>query len=94
VEKAAAIFSAAGDWPAAIAWLEEALERHGPSRQLERSLSNARSNLAVDYHNRFAAAWNRRNREEAERILADGLALFPRDRQLLSDKAAVERTAR
>jgi tetratricopeptide (TPR) repeat protein len=94
VEKAAAVFSAAGDWPGAIAWLEDALERHGPSRRLERSLSNARSNLATDYHNRFAAAWNRRDREEAERILAEGLALFPRNRQLLSDKAAVERTAR
>jgi tetratricopeptide (TPR) repeat protein len=94
VEKAAAAFSAARDWPGAVAWLEEALARYGPSPRLERSLGNARSNLAADYHNRFAAAWNRRNREEAGRILEEGLALFPGNRQLLADKAALERTAR
>jgi tetratricopeptide (TPR) repeat protein len=94
VEKAAALFSAAGDWPGAIAWLEEALNQYGPSPRLEQTLRTARSNLATDYHNRFAAAWNRRNREEAERILEEGLALFPGDRRLLADKAAVERTAR
>jgi hypothetical protein len=91
VEKAAALFSAAGDWAGAVAWLEGALERYGPGRRLEQSLSNARSNLAVDYHNRFAAAWNRRDREEAARILEEGLARFPGHRQLLADKAIVER---
>jgi tetratricopeptide (TPR) repeat protein len=94
VEKTAALFSAARDWPGAIVWLEEALSQYGPSPQLERSLRNARSNLAVDYHNRFAAAWNRRDREEAERILEEALTLFPGNQQLLADKAAVERTAR
>jgi tetratricopeptide (TPR) repeat protein len=94
VEKTAALFAAVKDWPGAIAWLEEALDRYGPSPPLAQSLENARSNLAVDYHNRFAAAWNRRNREEAERILEEGLTRFPGNRQLLADKAVVERAGR
>jgi hypothetical protein len=94
VEKTAARFAAAKDWPGAIAWLEAALERYGPSPSLEQNLRNIRSNLAVEYHNRFASAWNRRNREEAEQILAEGLARFPDNRQLLADKAVVERTGR
>jgi tetratricopeptide (TPR) repeat protein len=91
IEKAAALLTAARDWTGTIAWLEGALERYGPGPRLEQSLSNARSNLATDYHNRFAAAWNRRNREEAARILEEGLALFPGNRQLLADKAVVDR---
>jgi tetratricopeptide (TPR) repeat protein len=94
VEKAASLFAAARDWTGAIAWLEEALEQYGPSSRLEQNLRNARSNLAIDYHNRFAAAWNRRDREEAERILEEGLTLFPGNQQLLADKAVVERTGK
>jgi tetratricopeptide (TPR) repeat protein len=91
VEKAASILTAARDWPGAVAWLEEALERYGPSPRLEQSLRNCRSNLATDYHNRFAAAWNSRNYGEAEKILEEGLGLFPDNRQLLSDQATAER---
>ena len=50
-----------------------------------------KNNKAVDYHNRFAAAWNRRNYDEAERILNEGLAEFPESRQLLSDKQILEK---
>jgi hypothetical protein len=94
VEKTAALFAAAKDWPGAVAWLEGALEQYGPSPPLERSLRNARSNLAVDYHNRFADAWNRRNRAEAEQILEEGLALFPGNRQLLADRAVVKKAGK
>ena len=45
----------------------------------------------LDFHNRFAAAWNKKNFEEAGRILNKGLAEFPDDRQLLSDKAAIKK---
>jgi len=45
----------------------------------------------LDFHNRFAAAWNKKNFDEAVRILNKGLAEFPDDRQLLSDKAAIKR---
>ena len=49
------------------------------------------NNKAIDYHNRFATAWNRRNYAEAERILNEGLAEFPENPQLLSDKQILER---
>jgi tetratricopeptide (TPR) repeat protein len=93
IEKAAALLSAepARNWAGAIAWLEEALKQYGPNPRLEQSLRGYRSNLAADYHNRFAAAWNRQNHEEAIRILEEGLALFPDNRQLLADRAAAEK---
>jgi tetratricopeptide (TPR) repeat protein len=96
IEKAAALLSAAParNWSGAIACLEEALVRYGPNSRLEQSLRGYRSNLAVDYHNRFAAAWNRRNYEEAAKILEEGLALFPDNRQLLADQAAAEKAGR
>jgi hypothetical protein len=50
-----------------------------------------RTNRATDFHNRFAAAWNRRNYDEAMRILDEGLAEFPGDRQLLSDREIANR---
>jgi hypothetical protein len=50
-----------------------------------------KSGHATDYHNRFATAWNRRNYDEAERILNEGLAKFPDDRQLLSNKETIEK---
>jgi hypothetical protein len=90
VEKGAALLSAGRDWAGAAAWLEKAMERYGPGPRLEQNLRNARSNLAADYHNRFAEAWNRRDRETALRILEEGLALFPGHQQLLADRAVVE----
>ena len=46
---------------------------------------------AADYHNRFAAEWNRRNYTEAERILNEALTEFPDNRQLISDREIVDR---
>jgi tetratricopeptide (TPR) repeat protein len=93
IEKAASLIAAGPgrNWSGAIAFIEEALKEYGPNPRLEQSLRNYRSNLAVEYHNRFAAAWNRRDQEEAARILEEGLALFPDNRQLLADRAVVER---
>jgi tetratricopeptide (TPR) repeat protein len=91
VEKAASLLAAAGDWSGAVAWLEDALKQYGPSPRLDRSLENYRANLAADYHNRFAAAWNQRNYGEAGKILKEGLGLFPGNRQLLADQAVVEK---
>ncbi|MDR2434602.1 MAG: hypothetical protein LBD47_08535 [Treponema sp.] len=82
------------DWPAAIAYLEAALEQYGANRQLEQALRIYRSNLAAEYHNRFAAAYNKRNFDEAERILAEALELFPDNRQLLEDRRTVEKWGR
>ncbi|MDR1900400.1 MAG: hypothetical protein LBQ55_10360 [Treponema sp.] len=81
----------AADWSAAIAYLESALTRYGPNRQLEQMLGGYRSNHAVEFHNRFAAAYNRKDFEEAEKILAEGLALYPDNRQLLADRRTAEK---
>ena len=93
VQKTAAALSAAPgrDWRAAIAYLEKTISRFGTNRDLEQALQTYRGNLGTDYHNRFAAAWNRRNFDEAERILNEGLAEFPDNRQLLADRETVRK---
>ena len=93
IQKTAAALCAAParDWRAATRYLENALERFGANRELEQALRTYRSNLAADYHNRFAAAWNRKNYDEAERILNEGLLELPGDRQLLADMETVNK---
>ena len=93
IQKTAAILCAAPgrDWRAAINYVENALSRFGANRELEQALRTYRGNLAADYHNRFAAAWNKKNFDEAELILNDGLAELPDDRQLLSDRETVRK---
>ena len=93
IQKTAAALSAAParDWRSALNYIENAIARFGSNRELDQTLRTLRSNLAADYHNRFAAEWNRRNYDEAERILNEGLSEFPDDRQLLSDRETVNR---
>ncbi|MDR0456113.1 MAG: hypothetical protein LBH20_05470 [Treponema sp.] len=95
VQKTAASISAspARNWRAAIQYMETMLSRLGANRELEQALNTYRSNLVVDYHNRFAAEWNKKNFDEAGRILNEGLAEFPDNRQLLADKQTVIRQA-
>ena len=89
--RTAVTLSAGRDWLAAINYLESAIARFGSNRELEQALRNYRSNRATDFHNRFAAEWNRRNFDEARRILDEGLAEFPNDRQLLANVEIVNR---
>jgi len=93
VLKTASLLSAAPDrnWNAAIQYIEKALSDFGSNRDLEHALITYQSNLATDFHNRFAAEWNRKNYEEAQRILNEGLSEFPNDRQLLADRDIVNR---
>ena len=93
VQKTASVLSAAPgrDWLAAINYIESAIARFGSSRDLEQALRTYRANRAADIHNRFAAAWNSRDYDEARRILDEGLVEFPGDRQLMSDKEIVDR---
>ena len=93
VQRTAAILSAAPgrDWLAAINFIEDALARFGSNREWEQALQTYRHNRAADFHNRFAAAWNRRDFDEAQRILDEGLAEFPANRQLLSNRETVNR---
>jgi tetratricopeptide (TPR) repeat protein len=96
VQKTASSISAspAGNWRAAIQYVEAALSRFGANRELEQALNVYRGNLAADYHNRFAAEWNKKNYTEAERILNEGLGEFPDNRQLLNDRQTVNRQNR
>jgi len=93
VQKTASVLSAAPgrDWLAAINYIEGAIDRFGSNRELEQALRTYRTNRASDFHNRFAAAWNRRDYDEARRILDEGLVEFPGDRQLLSDREIANR---
>jgi tetratricopeptide (TPR) repeat protein len=96
VQKTASYISTqpAGNWRAAIQSIEASLSRLGANRELEQALNVYRGNLATDYHNRFAVEWNKKNYTEAERILNEGLAEFPDNRQLLSDKQSIAKQNR
>jgi tetratricopeptide (TPR) repeat protein len=96
IGKTASFFAAAParDWPLAIAYLEKAIAEYGTNKQWERALAGYRSNYAAGYHNRFADAYNKKNYDEALRILNEGLSKFPGDRQLLSDKRLYETSRR
>jgi len=91
IQKTASTFAAGRDWRAAANYVERSIARFGSSRELEQSMRTYRDNIAADFHNRFAAEWNRQNYEEAERILNEGLAEFPDNRQLLSNREIVNR---
>jgi hypothetical protein len=94
IQKTASILSAAParNWRAAVIFIENNLARFGQNRELEQALKTYRDNLAADYHNRFAAEWNKKNYEEAERILNEGLAEFPSDRRLLTNRETVNKS--
>jgi tetratricopeptide (TPR) repeat protein len=91
VLKTASLYAPARNWREAIRYLESVLARFGANRDIEQALQTYMGNLAADYHNRFAAEWNRRNYDEAERILNEALTEFPNNRQLLSDRETVNR---
>ncbi|MDR2177423.1 MAG: hypothetical protein LBP20_05210 [Treponema sp.] len=82
----------AADAAAVIARLDEAesagLLPVSRARELRNHLSLW---LATDFHNRFAAAFNRRDYSLAQGILDEGLAEFPNDRRLLGDRGTLER---
>jgi len=97
IQKTATAISAAPakDWRAAAKYIEASIARLGArlgaNRELEQALQTYRSNIATDYHNRFASEWNKRNFDEAERILNEGLAELPDNRQLLADRETVNK---
>ena len=93
IQKTAAFICAppGRNWRAAAIYLENAISRFGANRELEQMLRTYRSNLAADYHNRFASEWNKKNYDEAERILNEGLVEFPDNRQLLANRETVNR---
>jgi len=96
VQKTASLLCAAPgrDWRSAINYIENALNRLGSNRELEQSLRTYRGNLAAEFHNRFASEWNKKNYDEAESILNEGLAEFPNDRQLSADMETLKKQKR
>jgi len=93
VQRTAASLCAAPErnWRAAINYIEASLSKIGTNRVIEQALQTYKANLAAEYHSRFAAEWNKRNFDEAERILNEGLAEFPNNRQLLANRDLVNR---
>ena len=93
IQKTASLLCASPgrNWRAAIAYLEKALYQYGVNRDLEQTMRTYKNNLAAEYHNRFAAEWNKKNYGAAEQILNEGLEQFPDNRQLLSDRQIVNR---
>jgi len=91
--KTASILSAAPgrDWLSAINYIEKSAARYGSSREMEQAVQTYKNNRAADFHNRFAAAWNGGNHDEARRILNEGLAEFPNDRRLLTNRETINR---
>jgi hypothetical protein len=94
VIKTASVLSGSKNWPPAIEYVKTKLERYGSVRELENALKTYQGNLAADYHNRFASAWNRKNYDEARRVLDEGLKEFPDDKRLLSDQETVKKNLR
>ena len=81
----------ARNWRTIIQYMETSISVYGTNKELEQGLRTYKGNLAADYHNRFASEWNKKNYDEAERILNEGLKEFPTDRQLLSNRDIVNR---
>jgi hypothetical protein len=65
-----------------------------PAERIEELRTFVTGNYVAGYHNRFADAYNKKNYDEALRILDEGLAKFPGNRQLLSDKRLYESSRR
>lgn len=79
------------DWLAAAAVVEEGLAEIPGDKSLQNQRNAYRDNFAVEVHNRFAAEMNRGNRDEARRILEEGLAFVPESALLKQDLAQLEK---
>jgi tetratricopeptide (TPR) repeat protein len=77
-------------WQGAIVFLEDAIKQYGRNSQLDNALRVFRSNRTTEIHNQFAAFFNRQRYDDALRIVRDGLAELPGNRQLQSDLTRVE----
>jgi tetratricopeptide (TPR) repeat protein len=78
-------------WQDAIRWLEQALERFGPSSRISNALRIYRSNRSADLHNGFADLYNKQDYRAAREWIQRALAEFPDNRQFATDLELVER---
>jgi hypothetical protein len=81
-------------WPAGTAYLEQALERFGPSRQITDALRVYRSNRIAELHNAFADLYNARDYRAAKEWIEKALAEFPGERQFQTDLSLAEEALR
>ncbi|MDR2758982.1 MAG: hypothetical protein LBB78_06355 [Spirochaetaceae bacterium] len=88
------ILAAEQGWQAAMHFLEEAIERYGRSSRLDNALQVFRSNRTTEIHNRFVTFFNGKKYDDALRVIREGLAELPGNRQLQVDLARVEQALR
>lgn len=96
ISKTAEFLSAAPEknWRAAAVFLEDAIKHYGNNRIIEKNLQIYWDNVGIDIHNAFANAVKRRDLDEAERIINEGLIEFPKNKQLLADRDLLEKNKR
>ncbi|MDR0690419.1 MAG: hypothetical protein LBG08_09195 [Spirochaetaceae bacterium] len=88
------ILAAEQGWQKALGFLENAVKQYGRNSQLDNALRVFRSNRTTEIHNRFADFFNGRKYDEALRVVREGLAELPGNRQLQSDLSRVEQALR
>jgi tetratricopeptide (TPR) repeat protein len=86
--------SSAEGLPAAISYIEAALDRYGRDTQLENALRVYRSNRVADLHNAFAELYNRGDYEGALRFIRAALEELPGNRNLTQDLNLAEKAVR
>jgi tetratricopeptide (TPR) repeat protein len=88
------ILAAEQGWRKALVFLEDAVKQYGRNSQLDNALRVFRSNRVTEIHNRFADLFNGRKYDDALRVVREGIAELPGNRQLQSDLTQVERALR
>jgi hypothetical protein len=88
--KAGDLLAAERGWRDAMLYLEDAISQYGRNAQLGNALRVFRSNRTAEIHNQFAALFNGRRYYDSRRLIQDGLAELPGNRQLQSDLSRVE----
>jgi len=79
----------------ALAAYQFLLQAPGEVRRLSRinqMIESYQFNYVVDIHNRFAAFFNKKDFDNASRVLQEGLSVFPESNQLLKDKQLLEQS--
>ncbi|MDR1108482.1 MAG: hypothetical protein LBL19_05550, partial [Spirochaetaceae bacterium] len=88
------LLAAERGWHDALSFLENAVAQYGRNSQLDNALRAFRSNRVREIHNRFADLFNGQKYDDALRLIRDGLAELPGNRQLQTDLSRVEQTLR
>jgi tetratricopeptide (TPR) repeat protein len=73
------------DWTGGMAWLNAAMEQYGKNSRFESAFRTFRQNRVGQFHNEFAALFNKGNYTGAKASVEKALVEFPEERQLLQD---------